>query len=379
MISRQMRGRVPDGWPGLVGIIVLTAGTAALLGRPGVSPLPLPADATGGFLGEFAFAFGSGPTEPLAIEGARDAYERSEEFFAFGGPERYAERHQSAVGLFPDVAAAEEAFSEVDLPDGTSGTGIDRLLLLIGLPTDEPIPDELRRAFMGAAPVLMEGDRGGEGSIVLDLRCTAPTAEAAAGMASALGDYGAAPYYAHLRPPWLGAPLTPDEELARATYRRWSQAYRTILGSDSYLSDWGQRFASAETAAERLALQDELNEHVRRRRPDLDGTVHPGVMALLASRSDDGGAEGYLEWGLALGRLMGQGPITEGSEQPTWFDQRHGGSIGSVRAVERSVEIGWASFNTFAIGGLGLFAYLDERGCDDVRVRVMDFDDVRGD
>ena len=375
---RRVRIRVPDGWPGIVGIVVLLVGMAGVLGRPGVTPFPVPATDVGGYLPAFAYGSGSEPDDPIDTEAASSAHEASDELYAGLGDSGYADRHQSIVALFDGAGSAALAVDELDLPNGTTALLIDRMVLLIGLANDAAAA-ELTGPLQDAAQLLIEGDRGGEGSIVLDLRCTAPSEDAASRVAQALGDYGAVPYYANLRPPWHGAPLTPDEELARATYRRWTQAYADTLRSDPYFADWGTRFIATESATERAALQEELNRHVLERSPTLGGDAHPGVVAILASRPEDGDPDGYVEWGLALGRLMGPVSISEGSDTPSWFDQRHGGSIGSVRAVQRAVEVGWASFNTFALGATGLFAYLHDHGCTDVRITLSDLDDVRGD
>jgi len=371
--------RAPDGWPGIVGIVVLVAGMAGMLGRPGVTPLLVPTEELGGYLSAFAFAWPSGPGDPIAIDQAADAYAAADGWTTDLGSAEYAERHQTLIGLFEDVDSMRAAFADVDLPDGTTMFSVGRLILVSGIATGEPAPVELAEPFLHASQGLIEGDRGGEGSIVLDLRCTAPSDDAAADIAQAIGDYGAVPYYAYLRPPWHGAPLTADEELARVTYRRWTQAYADTLRSDPYFADWARRFSATDSTAEREALQDELNQHVLEQTPTLGDEVHPGVMAILAHRPLEGDPDGYVEWGLALGRQMGLGPMEEGSVEPSWFDQRHAGSIGSVRAVQRTVEIGWASFNTFALGGLGLLAYLHDHGCADGQITLSDFDDVRGD
>ncbi len=374
-----MRFRLPDGWPGLVGIVVLMAGLAAVLGRPGVTPLPVAGSDVGGYLPDFTFAAPAGPTVPLAIDSAPDAYSDADAWASDLGESGYAERHQTLIGLFDSTDAWQEAFSQVNLPDGTTMLSMDRLRLVSGITTGDAAPADLAEPFLHASQGLIEGDRGGEGSVVMDLRCSAPSDEAAARIATAIGDYGAAPYYTYLRPPWLGPPLTADEELARATYRRWSQAFAGIVESDPFLADWARRMAEADTTDERVALQEELNRHILQQVPTLEGDVHPGVMALLSTRPDTAEGDDYLEWGLELAQFMGMVPVATAGEEPSWYEQRHGGSIGSVRSSGSTVEIGWASFNTFSLGGFGLLAYLHEQGCAEVHVALSDFDDVRGD
>jgi hypothetical protein len=80
-----------------------------------------------------------------------------------------------------------------------------------------------------------------------------------------------------------------------------------------------------------------------------------------------------------LGRFVGPLPRTDPDAPPTWFEQRSSGGIGSVQAVGTEVRVAWLTFNRFALGFHQFLAHLEERGCGDVRVRLTDFDEVRGD
>ena len=73
---------------------------------------------------------------------------------------------------------------------------------------------------------------------------------------------------------------------------------------------------------------------------------------------------------------MGPLPHSSGG-QPSWLDQRQAAYMAGTRAVDDRVEIGWVTFNRFELGFTGLLAYLDQQGCEDVRVRLTDYDDVR--
>ncbi|MDQ2674916.1 MAG: hypothetical protein M3Y40_09700, partial [Chloroflexota bacterium] len=258
-----MNARVP-GWPGLVGIVVLIGGLFAFLGRPATSPLGGVTAGSGGYLQTFMYAALDGPPdEPLDLAGAGRTYAEVDAAIAGHGEDAYAERRRHVVALFDTAAEAETARETVEGPPNHQAFVLDRLLFIIGLPTDEdggptPIADELRA---DAALVLVEGDRYGEGTIALDLTCTAPDDAAAIEIATALGDYGAFPYYAHLRPPWVGEPLTDDEALARSTYRRWASAMQTAFGTDPWIASWSQRYVAARTTEERGSLQAELAQH----------------------------------------------------------------------------------------------------------------------
>jgi hypothetical protein len=371
-----MRHTLPDGWPGLVGIAVIVGGVALLHSRPAVVP-------AGGFLGsDFSYADERGPHISMTTAGAYAGHLETESMIAGLGREAYEGRYNlTIVGLFESHEAAREAGGAVEVPTGAGVLVIGPMVIVIGLEADPEGPPDPRVAQLGQhGDVFVEGDRYGEGSIVIDLECTAESDEAAARLATAIGDYGSMLSYSYVRPPWVGEPLTDDEALARATYRRWTEEYSTSMQDDPWLAEYGRRYLAATSDGERAALQEELMTHVAESRPQrLDGDVHPGVMALVASAPREADPDAAYAWGWQLGRLMGPLQSTRGEEPPTWYEQRQAGSIGSVRAVGRQVEVGWAVFNRFALGMTGLLSYLDAQACDDVRIRLSDFDDVRGD
>jgi hypothetical protein len=372
---------VPDGWPGLAGIVVLVAALFALHGRPSNGrPVDGAGDAVGGYLAEFAYAAIDAPSEAIAITDAATAYAAVADAYDAIGEEELAVRHGAVVALFDNAAAARAAADAVEA-DGLTVV-VDRLVVVVGLDTqDETALHEVVEAVSDARLALVEGDRGGEGSIVVDAACEAPSDAAASEIATALGDYGAAPSYAFIRPPWLGPPLTADEALARSTYRRWMAAYTASFADDPFIASWAARFEGASSQAEARRLMDELTSHMLDQRPVLDGEIHREVIDVIANHMASGDPDAYTQAGRRLGELMGAMPSSAGAtdDEPSWYDTRHGGSIGSVRAVRSTVQVGWASFTTFPLGALGLLSYLDAHGCDEVRIGLSDFDDVRGD
>jgi hypothetical protein len=71
------------------------------------------------------------------------------------------------------------------------------------------------------------------------------------------------------------------------------------------------------------------------------------------------------------------GPLpTSGGGQLSWLDQRQVAHMAGTRAIDGRLEIGWVTFNRFELGFTGLLAHLEQQGCKDVRVRLIDYDDV---
>ena len=375
-----MKTRLPEGWPGGVGIAVLIGGMLLVHAPPRTTTLGGMAAPAAGYLDEFLYASLDGPQVPLNLAAAPEAYRQADAAVTALGESGYVDRHRSVIAVFDTAAAADEALRGLALGDEETAFALDRMLMVVGLPTgvgDEPTP--LAEDLAGSADVLVEGDRYGEGSIVLDLSCTAPDAATAAAISTALGDYGAMPYYAYLRPPWRGEPLTSNEALARSTYRRWATSYRAAFQSDPWISAWSSRYVAATTDDERRALMREMTDHVGAVQPDVEGEAHPGVMALLDQGAEGADADAYYDWGHALGTLAGMLPTEAPDGRPTWFEQRYGAQVGAVRASGERVDIGWVSSNTFAVAATGLLSYLDAQGCANARIALSDFDDVRGD
>ncbi len=366
-----MRRILPDGWPGLVGIAVLVGGSALAVGTPRVSEV-------GGFASsDFFFTDERGPDLGLAVAGVGALNTEADAAAVALGDDGYAERSLTLIGTFDTNAHARRAADSLALEAPARVLILDRVLIayqLVPDPEDDPIPAATQLADLGA-DVLVQGDRFGDGQVVVDVSCRAADHDAAAVIAAPLADYPVA--YPFARPPWVGPPLTEDEALARSTYRRWAARFADAFANDPWMREYADRILAADSEAEYAALNAELQAHMRELQGGgIEGDVHPEVAALLASAPSGTDPAAYTEWQLELGGLMG--PLaTSGGRQPSWLDQREAAYLAGTRAVDDRVEIGWVIFNRFELGFTGLLAYLDQQGCVDVRVRLTDYDDVR--
>lgn len=367
-----MRSTLPDGLPGLVGIAVLVGGLALAVGTPRLS------EVGGGFASSAVFFSDErGPDLGLAIAGVGALNQEADAAAVALGDDGYAARSLTLVGTFDTNADAVRAAESMALEAPAQVLIIDRILvayLLVPDPEDDPTPVATQLTDLGA-DLLVQGDRFGEGHIVVDVSCRATDHDAAAAIAAPLADYPTGDPYA--RPPWVGPRLTDDEVLARSTYRRWAASFADAFANDPWMIDYADRFLAADSAAEYAALNEELEAHVRELRPrDFEGEVHPEVAALLAAAPSGTDPAAYTEWQLELSRLMGPLPHSSGG-QPSWLDQRQAAYMAGSRAVDDRVEVGWVTFNRFELGFTGLLSYLDQQGCEGVRVRLTDYDDVR--
>jgi hypothetical protein len=368
--------RLADGWPGVAGIAVLLGGLFALHQTPAMTP-------AGGYLGgEFMYADPRGPELSVPTEGGRTVADAADVAFREIGEAAFDDAYWATiVATFADEADARSAAGTINPPEGAIASQHGPLLIVTPVEHDPEAPADPLVAELSAlgGSVLVEGDRYGEGSIVVDLSCTAESDAAAAALSAAIGDYGSLPYYALARPPWVDPPITANEALARSTYARWSTSMVDSLAADGTLSEYADRFLEATSPEERERLTDDIGEYIAGRQLEgLDGEVHPGVVALLAARPTGGEADDTVAWGRELGRFMGQmRPVPD--EDPDWFEQRVNASIGAAQAVGPTLQLGWISFSRIALGLPALLGYLGEEGCGEVIVRLTDFDDVRGD
>ena len=231
--------------------------------------------------------------------------------------------------------------------------------------------------------VLLEGDRFGEGSIVVDASCRLlPTASPEA-LRDGLGEVIETSQYS-TRPPWIGTPITDEERLARATYRRWAEGMAAAF-NDQDLRELAQRLATTTDAAERQAAMAEFQRQlVDRGLSRIEGELDPETLALLLdpptidSTSD---IDAHRDWTLKVGERMGQLSMreTEYGAAPVPDDYARTATTGTVRLNGDRLELGWTMFGRFAAGLPYLAAYLAEQGCVDTKVGTVDFDAVRGD
>lgn len=196
-----MRRRLPDGWPGLVGIAILLGGSALAVGTPRLSSIGGP------MVGDSAFANVDGPRPCPGHSGVATDNGETDAAAVALGEDGYAERSLTLVGIFDSNADARRAAAAVALEAPARTLIVDRILVahhLVPDPEDDPVPLTAELADLGA-DVLVQGDRFGEGQIVVDLQCRAGSHDAAAAIATALMDYGLG--IPGMRPPWVGPPM----------------------------------------------------------------------------------------------------------------------------------------------------------------------------
>jgi hypothetical protein len=228
--------------------------------------------------------------------------------------------------------------------------------------------------------VLLEGDRSGEGTIVADVSCQ--PADAASGMAllDELGDALLTAGQFSTRPPWIGPPPTAREALARATFRRYLQGTTAAMG-DQHLQELARRIADAPQEDHAAAIA-EFGEYVRKRGLELmNGEVDPEVLALILDTKAQSDSASRQAWTRALGELMGRLPVESGpyGDEPSPDDHARLTTSGTMRLHDGRLEMGWLTFGRLAAGLPSLAGYLTANGCQDTRIGLVDFDEVRVD
>jgi hypothetical protein len=230
------------------------------------------------------------------------------------------------------------------------------------------------------AEVLLEGDRFGEGSIVADISCQTPDPATATRLLDEVGDAVATAQY-NARPPWVKPEPTAQQALARATYRRWLAGY-LAASADSRTQELFQRIGTATSAAERDAATRELTAYLKEKGlKNVEGEVDLETMRLLVDQPEVSDPDAYRAWTSEIGERMGRFAVepSEFGDRPSWDDTGRLLYTASVRVDSGRLEIGWAAPARFAAAMPYLAAYLAERGCSDLRIATVDFDEVRGD
>ncbi|MFL5774742.1 MAG: hypothetical protein ACJ76W_00575 [Chloroflexota bacterium] len=245
---------------------------------------------------------------------------------------------------------------------------------------DPPLHPIAHLLAAAGADVRLEGDRFGEGSIVFDMSCRLADRTRAEGVLDEVGD---AVVTGHLntRPPWIGPPLTSPEALARATFRRFVDGF--VAGADdSRILDYAQRYANAGTSDEREAAVSEMERYLLQRGLEhVEGELDPAVFALILKQPDTTDKAARQAWSRDISGRMGALPMhpSEFGDRPTADDAGQLAWTGSLRRNGDRLELGWLSFGKFSAAMPYVAAYLEDHGCDDVRLGTVDFDAVRGD
>jgi hypothetical protein len=233
--------------------------------------------------------------------------------------------------------------------------------------------------------VLLEGDRYGEGSIVADASCRLEPSASPDALRDELGEVIETSGQFSARPPWIGPPITAEERLARATYRRWTEGMAAAF-NDQDLRELAQRMATTTDPSERQAAMAEFQrEIVDRGLSKIEGELDLETLVLLldppAIDMSTFDASAYEAWQRTIGERMGQLPMreTEYGAAPFPDDYARLATTGSVTLNGDRLELGWTMFGRFAAGMPYLAAYLAEQGCVDMKLGTVDFDTVRGD
>lgn len=400
--------RSPDARAGrsivLAAALLLATTAAGCAAAPVARDGPDP-DVRGNMGGYFFWAVAepSREIDPIGPDAAAELVERA----AAALEPRAEGSHVSLIASFPTIVAAADQASvirerlaldgmafrwggEAGAVDDSVFT-LGTLVVVTGLEREDP-PEVDEPDPMPAHPLvklvqtrggsaLLEGaDLGyGDSSIVVDLACTPGDPADGAVILDELGDAIATSQF-NTRPPWIEPPPTEGEALARATYRRWLVAAAEAL-ADPKIGEFADRLMTADES-DRDAVMAEMHAYLAERGLEkLEGEVDPVTIALLVGRSGESDAETRAAWSAEVGARMGGLELeeTEYGPAPRAEDHARLALTGSVRFAEARIEIGWLTFGRAAAGLPLLAGYLTEHGCDDIRVGIVDFEEVRGD
>ena len=248
----------------------------------------------------------------------------------------------------------------------------------IEVPATHPIAHLLEAEGGG---VVLEGHNFGEGSITADISCRPPDTLAGQVLRDGIGDAVATGGQFSTRPPWMDPPPTDGEALARATYRRWTDGISAAM-SEGWAIDLMTRYSLAKTEEERQAVTRELEQRLTERGlTKVEGELDAVTLSLITEMPDYDDDEARAAWVRDVAERMGSVPLedSEYGPRPAADDAAQLGSTGSVRMNGDRLEMGWMMFGRFAAAMPYLAAYLQEQGCADLKVGIVDFDQVRGD
>jgi hypothetical protein len=246
--------------------------------------------------------------------------------------------------------------------------------------TNLPIHPLAHLLAAAGGDVLLEGDRSGEGSIVADVSCQPADLASGTALLDEIGDAVLTARQFSTRPPWIGPPPTPSEALARATYRRYDQGAIAAMG-DRRLRELAQRMADAPEEDHTAAIK-EFSDYLRERGIELmNGEVDPEVLARILDTPALSDSASLKAWARTLGELMGRLPVQSGpaGDQPAPDNNARLLISGTMRLQGGRLEMGWLSFGRVAAGLPSLAGYLTDNGCQDIRIGLVDFDEVRAD
>ena len=334
----------------------------------------------GGYLGgEFMYADPRGPemSYPRRPAPTRARRKTATTFGELGEAAFMDTYWATIVATFEDETDAGSAAAVVDIPEGARrrAAGTDPAARTHRARTRGTVLDpRIARAAAGSGlkSSIQERTALREGSIVVDLDCTAASEQEACRHGDRHGRLrrrsGSRSMVA--RPPWVGPPITADEALARSTFRRRTSSFADSLKRSQ--APWpSTRTRNLAATSPRTSSEPptalKMGEHVADQQIEgLGGEeVHPGVVARLAASptSGDFGRDDRIgAWSSGASTAARRRRRMSPSESQTCSEQRAGAaSTGAVQAVGSTVKLGWTSFNRIAIGLPALIGYLGEQ------------------
>jgi hypothetical protein len=152
---------------------------------------------------------------------------------------------------------------------------------------------------------------------------------------------------------------------------------------DPAMVDLAMKIANATGEDERAAAMQAFQKAiVERGQAKVEGELDPETMALLLAGPElpnDDATDA--KWRRDLGERMGRLPVvaTKFGDLPAWDDQQREVWSANARIVGDRLELGYLSFGRAAAGLPYLAAYLTDHGCDDIRLKLIDYDTIRVD
>ena len=294
------------------------------------------------------------------------------------GDEGYAERSLTLVATFDTNADALRAAGSIALEAPARMLILDRILVayhLVPDPEDDPVPVATQLTGLGA-DVLVQGDRFGEGQVVADVTCRAADHDAAATIAAPLADY---PIGRPIRPPALGR--------SSADRRRGARSVHLPALGDRLRGSLRER--SVDAPVRRPIPRGRLRGRVRgtERRAAGSCAGAPGRRHRGRGPPGGGGPAGVDAERHGSGRVHRMAARAEPPDGTVADVERRAAQAGWIsdrppiwRALGQSTtasKLAGSPSTGSSWGSPGLLAYLDQQGCDDVRVRLTDYDEVR--
>jgi hypothetical protein len=145
---------------------------------------------------------------------------------------------------------------------------------------------------------------------------------------------------------------------------------------DPAVVDLYQRIARTD-GPDRTALMDELTARVLAAiQRETSGRVDPAIAALIARQPTGDAPDGRAAWDREVGALIGAVERRPDGLAPTADATGPVPFTGSIRLADGRLEIGWLTLGRASTGLPLLAAWLTDRGCGELTIRLTDADAV---